>query len=246
MTLVLSNGGGTQSAAIVALIARGLLEAPDYALIVDTGREKTATWDYYHAHLKPALEGAGCRTAIVPHSFATVDLYSHKGDILMPVYTTANGLGKLPTYCSTEWKRRPLLRWLRAQGVKEATLWLGFSTDEAERMKPSTEGWITHAYPLIEGRLSRDDCYSLVRRMGWPEPPKSSCFMCPHQGDKQWADLKVNHPLDFAAAAALERDIQARDPHVWLHRHAQPLDSLDFDPGQDGLFDACGGTSCWT
>ena len=48
---VWSCGGGTQSAAIAALIVRGDLPKPDYAYMVDTGRERTATIDYFHKTL---------------------------------------------------------------------------------------------------------------------------------------------------------------------------------------------------
>jgi rhodanese-related sulfurtransferase len=250
MTTVWSNGGGTQSAAIAALIVSGELEKPDLALIADTTREKTATWEYHHAVLAPALARVGVTLQIVNAAdYRTRDLYANGGQVLIPAFTTLTPDGtvsKLPTYCSSEWKRRVVTRYLRSQGVKRAEMWLGISTDELHRMRDSDDTWVTHRYPLIDRALSRDDCYRLVRAMGWPEPPKSSCWMCPHQGDRQWADLKVNHRADFDAAVALEREVQERDPHVWLHRSGVPLDLIDFDPGQDGLFDACGGSSCWT
>ena len=37
-------------------------------------------------------------------------------------------------------------------------LWLGISTDEAIRMKPSRDRWIQNRYPLIEAGMSRRDC----------------------------------------------------------------------------------------
>ena len=41
---VWSSGGGTQSSAIGVLILKELLQRPDVALIVDTGRENPETW----------------------------------------------------------------------------------------------------------------------------------------------------------------------------------------------------------
>ena len=43
--LIWSCGGGTQSAAIAALIVQGRLPIPDISLMVDTEREKSGTWE---------------------------------------------------------------------------------------------------------------------------------------------------------------------------------------------------------
>lgn len=247
--IVLSNGGGTQSTALIALIVQGKLPRPDYAAIVDTGREKTQTWDYVEGVHRPALEALGVPVVIVPHTYAYHDLTKSNGT-LMPMYTTQNGAtpSKMPAFCSNEWKKRPLMRWLREQGVKQATQWLGISIDESDRMKPSGVQWLVNDFPLINLGMSRDDCYSIVKQMGWPDPPKSSCYMCPHMGDAQWRHLKNNYPADFAAAVQVEREVRAHDPHAWLHRSAQPLDLVPWDE-QRGLFEddqlTCTTSGCW-
>ncbi len=43
---ILSNGGGTQSTAMIVLIAQGVLQRPDAIIIADTGREASTTWEY--------------------------------------------------------------------------------------------------------------------------------------------------------------------------------------------------------
>ena len=62
-------------------------------------------------------------------------------------------------------KIRTLLGLTKGQRVPSATaveLWLGISTDEAIRMKPSRDRWIQNRYPLIEAGMSRRDCMDLV------------------------------------------------------------------------------------
>lgn len=54
-TVIWNSGGGTQSAAIAALIVTGKLPKPDLAVIADTGRERSSTWDYLDRHIAPAL-----------------------------------------------------------------------------------------------------------------------------------------------------------------------------------------------
>lgn len=246
--IIFSNGGGTQSTGIVALIVTGRLPKPDIAAIVDTGREKTATWEYVEQIHRPALASVGVDLHVVSHDYAKHDLMK-SGRVLMPMYTTHGGsLSKLPTYCSNEWKKRPLMRWLREQGVKQARQWLGISIDESDRMKLSGVQWLENGFPLIDLGMSRDDCYSLVRQMGWPDPPKSSCFMCPHMGDAQWRHMKASHPADFAAAVEVEQELRVIDPTVYLHRSAMPLDQVALD-AQQGLFDedtpTCAADGCW-
>ncbi|QLG11760.1 hypothetical protein HLB42_21650 (plasmid) [Deinococcus sp. D7000] len=246
---ILSNGGGTQSTALLVLIVQGKLPRPDYVVIADTGREKTETWEYVNGVHRPACEALGVPLVIVPHSYATVDLYDKDGFTLMPVYTNKNGgVSKTAAFCSNEWKVRPARRWLREQGVKQGEQWLGISIDEADRMRTSDVKWLSLRFPLIDLGISRDGCYSLVREMGWPDPPKSSCYMCPHMGDAQWRHLRAAHPQDFAAAVQVEREVRARDPHAFLHRSAQPLDQVAWDE-QPSLFDedtvTCAASGCW-
>ncbi|GGO19652.1 hypothetical protein [Deinococcus humi] len=246
---ILSNGGGVQSTAMLALILQGKLPRPDYVVMADTGREKTATWDYVQAVHCPACEALGIPLVIVPHSYSTVDLYAGNGGVLMPMYTTqGGGVSKLPTYCSNEWKQRPVRRWLREQGVKSAVQWLGISMDECDRMKPSGMKWIVNAFPLIDLGVSRDGCYAAIREQGWPDAPKSSCLMCPHMGDAQWKHLRSTAPADFQTAVEVEREIRARDPHAFLHRSARPLNEVKWDE-QPSLFEddtvTCAASGCW-
>lgn len=247
-TQVWSSGGGTQSAAIAALIVQGKLPAPDLAIIVDTEREKSATWEYLEAVISPALVAAGVELVRVPKSlFTDVDLYAGNGDLLIPAYTNATGeLGKLPTFCSDKWKRRVVQRWLRAQGVVSCDCWIGISVDEMRRMRLSREGWFQHRYPLIELRMRRSDCYAVVKAQGWPEPPRSACWMCPQMGDREWGEMQREAPEDFARAIEFEREMRQADPYAYLHASCRPLDSIDFTE-QPGLFNdqGCASGMCF-
>lgn len=64
MTEVFSSGGGTQSAAIAALIIQERLPRPDFAAIVDTEREHPAVWEYHDAVMK-VEHCRGCNAEIV-------------------------------------------------------------------------------------------------------------------------------------------------------------------------------------
>lgn len=237
-TQIWASGGGVQSAAIAALIVRGLYK-PDLAVIVDTEREQSTTWSYMDSVITPALS-AVCVTLqrVAKSQYATVDLYGGKdGDsLLVPVFTTQGGeIGKLPAYCSNEWKRRVVQRWASAQGVKECDMWLGISVDEMRRMTPGTDKW-KNRYPLIEQRMTRDDCVALVERMGWPTPPRSSCWMCPNHTQEEWRDIKENKPDDWEKAVQFDKEIRKKDPHAFLHSDGIPLDKADLEERNGVLF----------
>lgn len=256
MNTVWSYGGGKQSVAIAALIVQGKLPKPDIIVMADTGRERSSTWRYLNEWVQPVLAQHEMRIQIAPHSLSTVDLWHEKNDdgdskpmLLIPAFTTltkSNSVAKLPTYCSNEWKRRVVMRWLKAQGVERAEMWLGISRDEAHRMKDSDAKWLTHRYPLIELMMSREDCVRITREMGWPDAPKSTCKICPHLSNSTWLEMQTDDPEDFYEAVRIEREIQKRDPNIFLHRSAKPLDEIDFRFGLAEVFDGCDSGMCWT
>lgn len=236
-TQVWSCGGGTQSAAIAALIVQGRLPKPDIALMIDTEREKSSTWEYLEAVLRPNLLVVGVEITVVKKSlFTTCDLYS--GDkvqpvkLLLPMYTTQAGNAKpskLHTYCSNEWKQRVAMRYLRSIGVKQCTNWLGMSVDEASRLKDSPHRWIEYAYPLAHTiPTTRAECVQIVHEIGWPPAPRSACKMCPNMRYDEWYDMYWNHPSDFVEAVEIEKQVRVVDPHVFLYMTGVPLSEVDF------------------
>jgi hypothetical protein len=229
---VWSCGGGTQSAAIAALIVQGRLPKPEYSIVVDTERERTSTWEYVDGVLIPELAKVGVELVRVPKSkYATVDLFSLKeGSLLIPTYTTLSGaISKLRNFCSFEWKRYVIMRYLRDQGVKACFNWLGISTDELRRVRTGKTNWFRNHYPLVyDIPMNRGECIALVKEMGWPKPHNSSCWMCPNMPDHEWLDIKENNPEDFERAVQFEREIREVDPYVYLHPQAVPLDRVDW------------------
>jgi hypothetical protein len=254
---IFSHGGGTQSAAITALIVQGKLPKPDFVCIVDTERERQSTWDYLDAVIRPALLTAGLEVhRIRVAEWATNGTYFSKdgNSLLLPAFTNQAGdVGKLTGFCSSKWKVETMARYFRALGIttKNQRKWIGFSLDEsrrAVRMMNSDEykaGLIR--FPLIHDvPLRRQAAIAVVEKMGWPTPPRSACWMCPNQGDHEWRDLKANSPAEFAAACALEKEVQKKDPFAWFHSSCVPLGEVDFT-APDDLFDrACSSGDCLT
>jgi hypothetical protein len=251
-TQIWSSGGGVQSTAIAALIVQGRLPKPDLAVIADTGRELHTTWDYLNSITIPALQKIGVQLQRVDKSlYATVDLWggADKNSLLIPAFTNANGeIGKLPGYCSNEWKARVIHRWATKQEfVKNATMWIGISTDESSRAVPVEKGKWHKKYPLIEMNISRADCQIIVEKMGWPTPPRSSCWMCPNHHESEWIWQAKNAPKDHAKAIQFDALIRRRDKNAFLHPSGLPLSEVQFDSNNEVMFGkACQTGLCFT
>ena len=233
-TEIWSCGGGVQSTAIAVLILQGRLKRPEYAFITDTGRERESTWNYFWRVLKPEMLRIGLDIEVVyKDEWATNDLYGGEEGktLLLPNFTNINGsVGRTPTFCSSKWKRDVAKRWMRKElGANHVSNWLGISTDEMKRVRASRELWCQHRYPLIfDIPMSRQQCIALVQDFGWPTPPRSSCWMCPHHDDNEWIDIRDNYPEDFASAVQLEREFRKTDPNAFLHKACVPLDEVEF------------------
>lgn len=229
MSVVLNYGGGRQTVAICLLIAKGIIPKPDKIVMADTGRENPSTFEYLEKYTRPLMREHGLDIEVAPRSLAKVDLHGHNGDLLIPVFTQT---GKLSAFCSGEWKRDVVERYLRSQGIKCGVNLLGFAFDERKRWSRSM-GKERHNHtvkcPLVELMLTTADCLFLIRDYGWPEPFISSCWMCPHKKNKEWAHVKEHWPELFAQACAMDAELRAEDEQggVWLHHSRVPLAEAD-------------------
>lgn len=207
--------------------------------------------------MQPALAEVGLRVEIASHELATKDLFSTDGKPLMPVYTRqgeGGRVGQMRNFCSGEWKRDVVRRYVRSLGYGPAgrsergpvVNWLGISRDEAGRMGGDRRKWIVTRWPLIFDRpTTRDECLAIIADHGWPRPPKSSCWCCPYRGDAQWRELREEWQEDWARAIALDDELRQRDAGVFLHRSGVPLAEADLGTGEAGEL-PCTSGQCWT
>lgn len=250
--IVWSYGGGVQSIAILVLIAQGKLQKPELAIMADTSRERTSTWRYLDNYAKPLMDEIDLPFVVAGHDLATVDLYGHNGDLLLPCFTKT---GKLPTFCSDEWKKQVVRRRLRQLGYgprNPVLLWMGMSLDEVYRLRHSEKKWIKNHWPLCyDYKLRRHECLIEIEKFGLPEPSPSSCWMCPQMQNPEWLDMKLNDPDDFSQAIKVDYSARLLDQAngnggVFLHRSRVSLDQADLTTKEKPapLFE-CSDT-CWT
>jgi hypothetical protein len=181
------------------------------------------TWQYLGQHIQRRAVALGLKVHVASHKLATVDLYGKNGDLLVPAFTAT---GKFPTYCSQEWKARVVARYARqVLGVGGPIVnWIGFSWDERGRLK----GEQGRCYPLIDLMLTKEDCISIIERAGLPLPKKSRCYMCPHQDNAEWREVRES-PAEWQAALREDEEIRENDERggLYLHQSRMPLREAD-------------------
>lgn len=222
---VWSCGAGVQSTAIAVLIIQGKLPKPDFAIMTDCGYEPSYILDHVHNRLVPELSKVGVRLHVVNASeYVDTGLFSATGLLAIPAYAEIDGkVAQYRTYCSSRFKIQPAMRWIKEQGVERCVNWLGVSIDETRRARVSRRKWIEYRYPLIELGMDRDACAWLIGQHGWPRPERSSCVMCGQRPEVEWERMRRLYPSDYEWARQIERDIQEREPGVYLRRTLESL-----------------------
>ena len=241
---------------------------PDCAVFADTKWEPPSIY----AHLE-WLEGQlGFPLHVVDNGRSLREdvksLTNHSGSpryIDIPVYLKGrdgqdDGIGR--RQCTENYKIRPIRRKVREllglkkrQRVPAGTaveLWLGISTDEAIRMKPSRDRWITNRYPLIEAGMSRRDCMDSWKGRYDRPLKRSACVACPFQSRQRWVETRRRWPELFAEAVEIDAGLRgglafAKEPY--LHPLRIPLAravrqdevELGADRQSDGFGNECEG-----
>jgi len=203
--IFLSLGAGVQSTVMALLAEKNIFGAiPDYAIFADTGWEPVAVYEHLE-WLKTQLS----------YPVVTVSAGNIRTDSLtgikkqsrfasMPLFLKDGGMGR--RQCTNEYKIQPIrkgIRRLLGIGERERIKdrhrqWLGISTDEIQRIKDSGVKWLANEWPLIDIRMSRDDCLAWFARH-YPEREliKSACVACPYKNNHEWNQLT---PAEFEQA----------------------------------------------
>jgi hypothetical protein len=248
---IISLGAGVQSSVMALMAARGeLTPMPDAAIFADTQFEPRGVYE----HLDWLEQQLPFPTHRVTAGDIQADHLAGRNTTgqrfaSMPLFTESGGMGR--RQCTREYKIDPVRKKLRELiGLKPRqrapkhsviNLWMGISTDESLRMKPSRHPFYTHIFPLIDARISRNDCEVWFQRQ-YPGRTlsKSACVACPFHNDALWRDMKINDPDSFAAAVEFDHAIRENGSiskgykeQQYVHRSCQPLDEVDLRNAED-------------
>lgn len=249
---VISLGAGVQSTTMALMAAHGeITPMPDCAIFADTQWEQAVVYEHLRWLRSPnvlpfpvhTVSRGNIRDGIISKQNATGQRFAS-----VPWFTVnpdgSHGMGR--RQCTKEYKIEPLGRKFRdllgyqpRQRIPAGSIevWIGISTDEATRMKPARERWQVNRWPLIERRMSRNDCLRWLDRHGYPQPPKSACIGCPFHSDVHWRDMRDNDPAAWADAVAIDALIRApvrgMRGEQFMHAKRKPLAEVDLSTAEE-------------
>lgn len=255
---VLSLGGGIQSTTLALLAAHGEIgPMPDLAIYAPVG-DAEATRE----HIRWLASGnvlpfpvVELEEAAVPLRQAIQNRVEQSGrSVSIPVFLEGKKRGQDRRQCTREYKvdrlnakQRELLGFKPRQRIPSgsAEVWIGFSTEEVVRAGAAFEGWAVNRFPLLEERMSINNCVAWLRRKGYPIPPRSKCTFCPYRTNAEWRWLQENDPAAWADAIAIDeaiRDTPGTRSRSFLHADRVPLATVDLSSAEDrgqGILNVC-------
>ncbi len=241
---LLSLGAGVQSSTLALMAAAGDVgPMPNAAIFADTGAEPDTVYhwlDWLEKQLPFPVHRVSNgnltdESLIVRTGKKSGEKYMGRA---VPAYVL-NADGSKGGYfrqCTDYHKLVPLKREVdRLRNGEPATVWIGISWDEVQRMKQSTRKNIEHRWPLIDLRMTRGHCLEWMQAHGYPTPPRSACVYCPYHSDKEWVRLRDTDPASWQKAIYYEKRLQAAVSEVprltgtpYLHPQRVPLEQVVF------------------
>ena len=255
---VLSLGGGVQSTVMCLLAEEGSLGSrPDCAIFADTGWEPQSVYDNID-WLESQVSFPIIRVNNGRNLFEDVkNGVNAQGQpwLTLPVYLAdqeGNATGINWRQCTKNYKLDPIRRAVQELlGVNprqivfpetNVDMWLGITTDEVLRIKPSRNWWINHRYPLVSDLpMSRDQCREwFAERYPDRQLTRSACIGCPFRNSSSWLEIQENEPEQFEEAVLLDRMLRSSDHNAgrmfrkqaYLHHRRMPLEDalvLDYE-----------------
>lgn len=247
---VISLGAGVQSSALYRLAVMGEIgPKPDYAIFADTQQEPPWVYETVEdlrrwgdipivvrsrgdlgEHLRAGKNSTGQKFSSVPFWVEGADgkevggrrqcTREYKIDVVRDAVKEILGVAK----------------GARVKGRYRVEQWVGISTDEAQRAKPSRYEWIANRFPLLFDKpMSRGQIRLWMEKHGFPLPGKSACVFCPFRSPVEYARLRDSNPELFAAAVRWDEAIRdtgtGRRQYVWRAlrplRELPPLEELE-------------------
>jgi len=230
-----------QSTTLAVMSALGDLEPLDVIITADTQNERAATYEIRDWYID-WLTKKGLSVEIV--TAGNILEQGAKEHIHIPFWTSDGG--PLQRQCTKHFKIIPIKRRLREllgfhrsepphpkPGAIEQ--WLGISWDEWTRMSDSRVKFIRHRWPLIERKMTRNDCIEYLESHDLPIPVNSACKICPYRQASNWLEMgptEKNEVIEFDEQnrhnpLAARGNSTADQLYIW--KGLIPISQVDFE-----------------
>lgn len=248
---VLSLGAGAQTTVMALMCETGHagFTKPDIAIFADTGWEPPSVYENLNwLRQQLSFDIIEVSAGDIRQDILDGKVPSGHNFISIPVFTRSKDgkEGRAKRQCTSNYKINPILQEIRKRlGIDKgkrapagvyAEVWLGITTEEASRQKPSKEEYINNRHPFIEKGMSRAQLMEWFQRH-YPERnlPRSACIGCPYRTDTEWKHLRDTEPQAFDDAIfvdmALRQSPKLKNNKVdmYLSRHRVPLHALNLE-----------------
>ncbi len=253
---VISLGGGVQSTVMCLLAEQNAFGIkPDYAVFADTKWEPQSVYDnikWLQSQVSfPIITTSNGRSLRQD----VVDGVNAQGApwMTLPVYlsdTNGGSDGINWRQCTKNYKLDPIRRTIQEllgvrprQNLSSEThveMWLGITEDEALRVKPSRNWWISNRYPLIDDLpLTREQCQEwFAEHYPGRNLTRSACVGCPFRSSPSWLDVKRSEPALYSEVVEIDALLRSEEHNsrrmfrkrAYLHHRRIPLeDALRLD-----------------
>lgn len=248
MQRILSLGAGIQSTAVALMSTDGTLPPLDHAIFSDTGWEPQGVYDHLE-RLTTHLEAHGTQVHRVSWGNLRDDTLAQIDVTWIPFKVGRSGIMK--RQCTENYKLLPLnakvrqilgaSTTIRDNGREKVgrlpwsarcELWVGISTDEIERVRPSRHKYMQRVDPLVDWLdMTRADCEGYLAEH-WPHPvERSACIGCPYRSNGEWVDMQINDRTSWDDAVSFDaavREMGGVYSDAYLHNDRIPLGDIDF------------------
>ncbi len=250
---IISLGAGVQSSAMALRAAKGeITPMPDAAIFADTQDEPQEVY----AHLAWLKSVVPFPVIVGTNGKLSERLLAGDDEARHPFFIEGGSIQR--RQCTRNYKirviRREVRKLMTQLGVKGTpkgfvSQWIGISTDEADRIKPSGVQYVVNRWPLLEEStaMSREDCAAWIMANYGRVAPKSSCKQCPFQDTARLIALKAKSPSEFDALCRFDEALRSPENvarfhgRVYVHRSRQPLAQIDLSPDNDAFSNECEG-----
>lgn len=238
---ILSFGAGMQSTALALMSCENALagekgltpphpRVPVYDLVVfcDLGLEPSWVMNQVE------FTRRACKDAGIPFKVLDSPLYQdfmenfgERRTISIPWWTLRDDghKSKMPRNCTIDYKIETIskyVRWevlgykkgqrLRPEDSKAHEMHMGFSYEEKQRCKESTNPMFVNHFPLVEMKLVRADNYAYIRDVWGLETKASACTFCPFHRNYFFQHLKECMPGEYAQLLAVDELLRDKTP----------------------------------
>jgi len=181
--------------------------------------------------------------------------------------------GKLKRQCTSNYKIVPIEREIRimllemrhAKQSKNGAIrinknalvvsWIGYTTDEIERVNRMHQAkWQRFEYPLIEMRMTKQDCINWLEENRKPARLSSACKKCPLLGNRERRQIRDNDPSGWEQTLQFDDDLRNSNLRIaatakgklFLSDKFIPLRDLNIDEDDLQMSIFCTHVGCMT